>query len=82
MRKNSDITEELLNIKERIEEYETRLERQKGQRIAVLNQLKEMSFTLPQAEQEQKTLQKKIEKMNDVLEMDLKTFSKDYPELS
>lgn len=77
----NNLAEELLEIKERIDEHKSKLEQLKGQRTATLNQLKEMKLTLPQAEQEQKALQRKIEKTDDELEASLKSFIKTYPEL-
>lgn len=79
--KNDNLAEELLDIKKSIEYQKSKLEQMKGQRIAALNQLKEMGFTLEQAVKEMDVLQTKIESLDDKLEIGLKKFSKEYPKL-
>ncbi len=81
MKRIADIAGELLSIKNQIGKQQNELEQLKGQRIAVLDQLKELSLTLRQAESEQLSLQERIEKLDDVLAIKINDFVKTYPEL-
>ena len=71
---------ELLKLKKKIDNAEYEEQQLKGQRKAILSNLKEDfdCSTIEEAEQEKRKLKKKIKKLADELEEKLKQIEKEY----